>query len=279
LPFIVQIAKRIRHAPGLDRADAIWDRLRPLYHRLIGARGGGVSTLVGGCAVIRMPPEFTGGEWDRYEPEAILATVEWARAHPGGLMLDIGCSIGIFSAVALFADPSLEVIAFDPDLPSLAATLRLCRYAPGNRLRVIGALLGDHGGLGRKLDDVVRETSAELAAAGAPSGDPGTTKYICLTSPGTEAIPRYCLDQLIPADPRPLLLKCDVEGAELVVLQGARELLSRAAPDILLSVHPAALEADYGHSVADVRNFLDSAGYKQQVLAVDHEEHWWCSRR
>jgi FkbM family methyltransferase len=278
MPSLVKIAKRIRHAPGLNSADAVWNRLRPLYHRLIGARGRGVPTLIGGSASVRLPPEFTGGDWDRYEPESIAATMEWAKSHPGGVVLDIGCSIGIFCVVALFANPTVEVIAFDGDLSSLAATLRLCRYAQGDRLRIVCALLGDRGTSNDTLDDAIRATTNQLASPGAPHGDPGTTKYVCLTSPITDSIPRYSLDQLFPADIRPLLIKCDVEGAELLVLQGAHKLLAHSAPDVLLSVHPRALEDEYGESVIGLRNFLHAAGYEVRLLAIDHEEHWWCSR-
>jgi FkbM family methyltransferase len=278
MPSLVKIARRIRHTPGLDSADAVWDRLRPLYHRLIGARGRGVPTLIGGSASVRLPPEFTGGDWDQYEPESIAATMEWAKSHPGGVVLDIGCSIGIFCVVALFASPTVEVIAFDGDLSSVAAALRLCRYAPGDRLRTVWALLGDRGTSNDTVEDAIRATANQLASPRAPHGDPGTTKYVCLTSPTAESIPRHSLDQLFPADIRPLLIKCDVEGAELLVLRGAHKLLARSVPDILLSVHPHALETEYGGSIIDLRNFLHAAGYEVRLLAVDHEEHWWCSR-
>jgi FkbM family methyltransferase len=205
--------------------------------------------------------------------------VEWTKAHPGGVILDIGCSVGIYSVTALFADPRVEVFAIDADLSSLAATRRLCRYASGDRLHVVCGLIGDQRTSDQTINDAIEETSRQLKMACAPRGDPGTTKYICSTSRETGAIPRYSLDQLFSIEKRPGLIKCDVEGAELLVLQGARELLARAVPDILLSVHPPALENDYGHSVVDLQKFLHSAGYKHRVLAVDHEEHWWCSRR
>ena len=74
---------------------------------------------------------------------------------------------------------------------------------------------------------------------------------------------------------RPILLKCDVEGAEVLVLLGAEQFLQRTMPSLLISVHPLALP-EYGHSVADVRNFLEKLNYSVSVIAVDHEEHWWC---
>jgi FkbM family methyltransferase len=276
---LVRIAKRIRHAPGLNRAEPLWDCLRPLYHLVIDPVGRGVPEVVGGCARVRIPPEFTSGDWAQYEPEAISAAVEWARAHPRGIMLDIGSNIGIFAAAVLFADPGVEVIAFDADLSSLAATLRLCRYISGNRLRVVCGLISDRGTSPVLLEEAARTTLRQLASEKAPLGDPGTTSYVCLTSEGVELIPRYSLDQLFANDQRQMLIKCDVEGAELLVLKGGAELLARLAPDILLSVHPAMLRGDYGHTVDDIRHFLRDVGYEAKIIAVDHEEHWWCSRR
>jgi hypothetical protein len=59
------------------------------------------------------------------------------------LVLDIGCSIRVFSLAALFAEPSIRAIAFDADLSSLAATLRVCRYATWKRIDVVYGLLAD----------------------------------------------------------------------------------------------------------------------------------------
>jgi len=85
--------------------------------------------------------------------------VKWAKAHPSGIILDIGCSVGTFSLVALFADPSVELIAFGSDLSSLAVTLRLCRFASGDRLRLVRALLTDRQTSNQALDGAIRETT------------------------------------------------------------------------------------------------------------------------
>src|SRR4029077_12887077 len=74
---------------------------------------------------------------------------------------------------------------------------------------------------------------------------------------------------------RPILIKCDVEGAELLVLLGGETLLRRVHPDLLLSIHPTALPS-YGHSKNEIEGFLKHLGYEIRCLAVDHEEHWWC---
>ena len=33
---------------------------------------------------------------------------------------------------------------------------------------------------------------------------------------------------------------------------------------------------DYGHSVAKVREYIESVGYHIDIIAVDTEEHWRC---
>lgn len=271
------IAQRVRHLPGLERAEWLWSILRKPYHWLLRRGGSGVKVLVGGSSTVWMPPEFSGSEWELYEPEAVAKYSEWVRCHPGGVVLDVGSSTGIFSAIALFADTTIEVVAFDSDLASLAATRRMCQHAHGKRLRLIYGLVSQSFTDIRPLDSAAKETEAMLDRTGV-RGDVGTTRYICLTDANVESIPVRRLDDLVTVgsvERRAMLIKCDVEGAELLVLSGARKLLASMRPDLLLSVHPPALPS-YGHTVEGVRAFLESLGYCVKCIAVDHEEHWWC---
>jgi FkbM family methyltransferase len=238
-----------------------------------------VKVMVGGVAAVRMPAEFAGGSWERHEPETVSAFVRWVERHPGALILDIGSSIGIFSAVALFADAGAEVVAFDSDLSSLAALRRLCQHAPGPKPRLVLGFVAQNPTEVRSLDDSAAATEAALEQAGT-RGDVGTTRYVCLTDGDNAAIASRRLDDLIRTEDlagRDVLVKCDVEGAELLVLRGAEKLLRCSAPVLLLSVHPLALP-DYGHSRESVEEYLKSLGYEIRILAVDHEEHWWCER-
>lgn len=272
-----RIAQRLRHLPGLERADFLWRILRGPYQRLLDASGRGVEVMVGGAAAVRMPAEFAGGSWEKHEPEAVAAYARWIERHPGALVLDVGSSIGIFSAIALFADSRAEVLAFDSDLPSLAAARRLCRHAAGARLRLAHGFLAEQATRACSLATAVSDTQAELEQSGV-RGESGITRYVCLTDVDRGGIASYRLDDLLAGESlegRPILIKCDVEGAELLVLRGAEAFLRRSAPALLLSVHPPALPS-YGHSKADIETFLKRLGYEIRVLAIDHEEHWWC---
>jgi FkbM family methyltransferase len=237
-----------------------------------------VSVYVGGTAEVRIPAEFTGYIWEKFEPEAVAACANWARQHPGGLVLDVGCSIGIYSAIALFSSGEVEVVAFDSDLSSLAAARRLCQYATGTRLRLVHGFIAHVATEVVTLDVAVASTKAALTRTG-DRGD--NTRFICLTDLEARELPSRRLDDLLNAGNagmlagRPILIKCDVEGAELLVLSGAEKLLRRFHPDILLSVHPPALPS-YGHSKREVEVYLHELNYDFHCLAIDHEEHWWC---
>jgi FkbM family methyltransferase len=223
-----------------------------------------------------MPAEFTGAStWEKFEPEAIAPFARWVQQHSGGIVLDIGSSMGIYSAVALFTNRQVEVVAFDPDLASLAAARRLCRHAEGRRLRTVYGFVTDAPTHINSLESAVAITETSLARA-APSGDVGTTRYLCIAdNPGN--VPSRRLDDLFDETDiaRPMLIKCDVEGAELLVLFGAIKLLRRNRPVLLLSVHTETLPT-YGHSKESLKTFLGKLGYRFCCLSVDHEEHWWC---
>jgi len=91
-------------------------------------------------------------------------------------------------------------------------------------------------------------------------------------------VPIHRLDDLFDeglSPDRPILIKCDVEGAELLVLNGGMALLGRHQPELLLSVHPQIL-ATIGQSKEMLADLLAERGYRYRCIAIDHEEHWWC---
>ncbi len=215
-----RIAQQIRHQPGLERAEWLWSALRRPYHKLLDLRGAGVDIAVGGIANVRMPTEFVGGAWEQFEPASVAAYWRWLREHPRGIVLDIGCSIGIYSLVALFAADRVSVVAFDSDPASLRAARRMTKYASGDRLRlVLGFVASDATECGPLADAVV--TTAGLIEEAAPH--PDATRFVCIGDPAAAALPRRRLDDLFPSgfDGRACLIKCDVEGAEQLVLTTA----------------------------------------------------------
>jgi hypothetical protein len=69
----------------------------------------------------------------------------------------------------------------------------------------------------------------------------------------------------------PDVVKIDVEGAELLVLEGARRVLEAHHPALILGVHPYWLP--HAHSVHQIFDLLNDFGYRvedQHVLPFDN---------
>ncbi len=76
----------------------------------------------------------------------------------------------------------------------------------------------------------------------------------------------------------PDALTMDVEGAELLILQGAVENLKKYNLKVWVSVHPELSLRDYNYSAKQLHKFMASLGYKGKHLATDHEEHWYFTK-
>jgi hypothetical protein len=64
------------------------------------------------------------------------------------------------------------------------------------------------------------------------------------------------------------LIKLDIEGAELLALRGAREIIERDQPVIIMEVYPTLMEA-FGYNFEDTREFLHSLRYHVLRVAED----------
>lgn len=92
----------------------------------------------------------------------------------------------------------------------------------------------------------------------------------------TQRIPEIRLDDLVERTGIvPDAITIDVEGAELLVLQGATRTLSSKRPKVWASLHHDLIERDYDATLADVHTFMESFGYRGTHLATDHEQHWF----
>jgi FkbM family methyltransferase len=281
LPLTARLARRLRHAPGLRHATGLWNQLRPAYNWLLDPFGRGVALRLGDRA-IRLPAPLltTHPDWSSYERSTLIELTAWLEAHAQSpLLLDLGCSFGVISSFALQTSPTLRVIAFDSDATSLRAMEAVVPRSAHPRLRRIRGLLGVEHGSGQTVEQAEAATLAALPPI--PARDAITrSTYICFDEASAEHVPRHRLDSLLESMQitDPVLIKCDVEGAELLVLSGAKETLARLRPVLLLSVHPKHLPR-HGHSPADLAAFLDAAGYDWRCFDRDHEEHWLATPR
>lgn len=69
-------------------------------------------------------------------------------------------------------------------------------------------------------------------------------------------------------------ISIDVEGSEWAVLKGAESVMKEHRPILWVSIHPEFMALQYKQYSADLRNWIKDRGYKETLLAYDHECHF-----
>ena len=166
-------------------------------------------------------------------------------AYPGGDVLDVGAYEGWYSV--LLAPKSRAgdtLLSIEPDpaaFPELQATLAAAARAfPGPTFQPLHAPAGD---------------GQPVLVSHPPGGHPQFA-----AAPNGEGTPTTRVDDLVAVlGLRPTLVKIDVEGAELFVLEGMQRTLAEHRPTVLLELHHEWQPA--GVSPADVEERLRCRGY------------------
>jgi FkbM family methyltransferase len=82
-----------------------------------------------------------------------------------------------------------------------------------------------------------------------------------------ESVACWPLDDVLPAgSPRTSMVKIDVEGAEMRVLDGAERLLRRDRPDIVIEVNPTTLERFFGAGWRELTARLERLDYAPLII-------------
>lgn len=218
---------------------------------------------------------------------AIRGFYEWAIvniAHsvcgPGDSIIEVGANIGTESLLyAAIVGPTGRVASFEPFPDNVKMLRRQIELNQFEQLDVFPNAVGDQPGT---LHFVV------------PAGD-GNFGQGYLAEPavtpqaGTKTIAVECvrLDDLFAAGRlrAPRLLVIDVQGAELGVLRGARELIRAAQPYLVLEVDPEFLKSQ-SLSVRAVQEMLAEWGYRPWAITkwglrpsrtdITHDANWLC---
>jgi len=181
---------------------------------------------------------------------------------PGMTVCDIGANAGFYTlGLARLVGEDGRVLAFEP-LPRNLAKIR--HHLALNR--VANVTLSDCA-----LSDV----TATLQFS---EGDNDFTGRISKEA-GDLEVQSVCLDQFLEKQslPDPALLKIDVEGAEARVLKGAKELLFRAHPILVLALHGADQKVEcfeilrsFGYSVKGLtgRAIASPAVMPNEIIAI-----------
>jgi FkbM family methyltransferase len=201
------------------------------------------------------------GRWwslsSRGQPGRVL-TGTYERAHtrlfekwvfPGSIVLDLGAHVGYYTLLSSrLAGDTGKVYSFEPD-PRNCRNLR--RHVRINRLRNV------HVEESAVAD--VEGTARFQTGTGSGTGRLGERGTLRVS---TLVLDAYCRSGSI----QPNLVKIDVEGAEMRVLEGARATLVDFRPTIILSTHGADIHRQ-------CITFLRTIGYALHPITGEDPEH------
>jgi FkbM family methyltransferase len=185
-----------------------------------------------------------------------LLTALLAHIKPGSKVFDVGSFVGTYAVAAARRMSTGQVIAFEPS-PESAGLLRRHSLLNGveNRIRVVEAACSNRNGI-----EVMSVWPVLTTTWG--SGNALRNVY-----PREEADPTMVpvctvrLDDYVQAGKDvPSILKIDVEGAELWVLEGAMEVLRVHRPLVLLEIHKVIWHM-FDTTEERVRALIASVGY------------------
>jgi FkbM family methyltransferase len=237
---------RLQHR-GKWGARAVDLLTKPLRHsdlQVVGGRLAGARINLGGSFL-----GYLTGDAEA-EVQEILAEL----IRPGQVVFDVGANIGFFTILcARLVGPQGKVYSFEP-MPENVATLRRNISLNGlENVVVVERALSSTSGTAELF---ISPWSAfhSLNVEGAVKRE----------NRGRDAAPpivveTVSLDEFVReegVDP-PDLVKLDVEGAELVALEGMREVLRSAQPLLVCELH---------WTNAPYLEFIDSIGYRARAL-------------
>lgn len=181
--------------------------------------------------------------------------------QPGMTVVDAGANVGLYAVFCgRRVGPDGAVWAFEPSPREFAGLVDTVARNQAGVVRPVPVALSDRDGV------------AELRVAEA--GHSGQSTLGGFAYPvglaGTEAVPVRTLDTFVRTVgvARVDVVKMDVEGTELALIRGGREVIARDRPVILFEANDRALELQ-GASTAALLAELTGLGYELYTLADD----------
>src|SRR5215469_7871515 len=207
--------------------------------------------------------------WERETSPVILDNVRRSRCF-----IDVGANCGIYTVLGAIINPRLRVFSLEP-VPRVCAAP--ARNVARNRLESRVTILNVAAGASNDVVDFHEAENASMGSLGVSGyrGQPGKIiKVQCRT-----------LDSIVEElNIEPDFIKTDVEGFEDAVLAGARRLLGKFHPSIVLEANP-------GGPCAGITKILKETGYAMhlitdkgielhdEIVAVKRYRNWFCLAR
>jgi len=252
---LIQTVKIIaqKFSERLGRGSWIIQTFRPFYENLLNwlSKGKGIPWTING-ATYRINAHNRHLMGENYDAE--VASFLKERIKPGSICFDVGANVGVYVLqLAHWARPNGQVIAFEPNPEAYQALkehikmnhldehVKIEKVAVGDSIKEATLYASGSNGMAR-LDvsnPIIRESSVPI-------------KVPVIT------LDDYCLKHKVTPD----WLLIDVEGYEIAVLKGAKNLLKKHEKiKIIVEMHPNVVRSDYA-SDDEIAKFFNEWGFR-----------------
>jgi FkbM family methyltransferase len=197
---------------------------------------------------------WSGLGCEKHEVSFILSVLE-----PGMIFFDVGTNSGLFAIGAAKKIGVKGVYAFEP----CSSTCQLLK----RNLLLNG--VADVNVVQMALGDAVGEGVLQVNARGKDGLNTlGQATHSDSEVVGQEQVRITTVDVLVKERniPRVDVMKVDIEGAELMMFRGARELLERADAPLILYEGFGSLTRGFSYHPVEILWFLESCGYSLYML-------------
>ncbi len=201
---------------------------------------------------VRLSARYRHLSWNPLEYEAFRAAVT-----PGAVVFDVGANVGAYTVLfAQWAGESGRVVAFEPGPDARNGLQRHLRLNGLTRVEVVDAAVAAvDANRGRLYVDAAGGATSLLSTDGIVPVDVRTV-----------TLDGFCASRNLWPD----VVKIDVEGAELDVLRGARQVLSRSGAHVFIEFHPTVWRV-HGIAAADIEREIARLGFAAQPLDAAYD--------
>lgn len=186
------------------------------------------------------------------------------------ICLDIGANIGTYTCLlSNLVGPNGKVFSFEPLPRTFVVIKRVAQLFNLKNSTILQLCVGDRDGFIEFTGFTGRPGRTYTAGIKVASDNESDCQKVPIITIDTFAS-QYGIDRVD-------FIKCDVEGATLFVLNGARKIIKRYSPKILCEIADFGIKR-YGYSPKDIFNLLQSFGYSSyklhegKLVEIAHQE-------
>jgi len=173
-----------------------------------------------------------------------------------GWFFDVGANVGLYSWEVRKVSPHRKILAFEPDPENIILLEKTLNGANFQNVEICKCALSNRLAEASFFQDNLTSATGSLAG----KDKPWIEQYLN-GSANEIRVKTETLDSVVSEDKTPSLIKIDVEGHEVEVLQGGKNTLSEVKPILIIESFPP--------KQSTVISLLDELGYRY----IDADRH------